>query len=55
MVLCMAIGFCGCTEKVEPDKAELDLDKLVGSIELEDGFEPEIGIILGSGLGPLHR
>ena len=53
MVLCMAIGFCGCTEKVEPAKAELDLDKIVGSIELEDGFEPEIGIILGSGLGPL--
>ncbi len=53
MVICMAIGFCGCAEKSDPAKAELDLNEIVGSIELEDGFKPEIGIILGSGLGPL--
>lgn len=54
MSLCLALGLAACGQKeVQPDEAELDLDQIVASIEIKDDFKPKIGIVLGSGLGPL--
>ena len=64
LVLCMMLGLCGCSGSasesqsvaVEPRGAEVDLDAIVEAIEKklpEEGFKPEIGIVLGSGLHPL--
>ena len=41
--------------EVHPKEAEIDLDALVKTIRagMEDGFTPEIGIVLGSGLSSL--
>lgn len=49
---CLCIGGCG-TDDVEPEEAEFDLDEIVSGIEVPDGFVPEIGIVLGSGLAGL--
>lgn len=53
LIVCMICCLCGCKKEVEPQGAELDLNEYLESIELKDGFRPEIGIVLGSGLGPL--
>ena len=50
MITCL----CACgQEETKPMEAELDLDQIVESIEMKDGFIPQIGIVLGSGLHPL--
>ena len=50
----MMICLCACgQEETKPMEAELDLDQIVESIEMKDGFIPQIGIVLGSGLHPL--
>jgi len=50
----MALCFCSCGKTaVAPQEPELDLDGYIDDIELKDGFDPEIGIVLGSGLHPL--
>ena len=62
--LCVMLGLCGCSgnasepksESVEPRAAEVDLDAIMEAVEKElpkEGFEPEVGIVLGSGLHPL--
>ena len=55
--ICMALCFSACSneseETGEPVGAEVDLDTIVESIEMEEGFQPQIGIVLGSGLHPL--
>ncbi len=53
MALCLSACGDGSEEPGEPMEAELDLDTIVNSIELEEGFRPQIGIVLGSGLHPL--
>lgn len=50
----MMICLCACgQEETKPMEAELDLDQIGESIEMKDGFIPQIGIVLGSGLHPL--
>lgn len=54
LAVCMALCFCSCGKTaVAPQEPELDLDGYIDDIELKDGFDPEIGIVLGSGLHPL--
>ena len=56
--LCVMLGLCSCSgnasetqrESVEPRAAEVDLDAIVEAVEKElpeEGFKPEIGIVLG--------
>ena len=58
------LSLCGCSENApepqsesaEPHAAEVDLDAIMEAVEKElpkEGFEPEVGIVLGSGLHPL--
>ena len=55
-LLLLAVAFCclsltACGQKdMEPKKAEYNLQQIADSIKLKDGFKPEIGIVLGSGL-----
>jgi len=62
--LCVMLSLCGCSENApepqsesaEPRAAEVDLDAIMEAVEKElpkEGFEPEVGIVLGSGLHPL--
>lgn len=54
LAVCMALCFCSCGKTaVTPQEPELDLDGYIDDIELKDDFDPEIGIVLGSGLHPL--
>ena len=55
----LVLSACGQTDAgskkteqkdMEPGKAEYDLQEIADSIELKDGFQPQIGIVLGSGL-----
>lgn len=66
LAMIMIAALCSCSggtaaepaEPAEPEtgvpaRAEIDLDALLDSIEIEDGFVPQIGIVLGSGLHPI--
>ena len=49
--VCFIFTSCGQTGKdMEPKSAEYDLQNIADSIETAEGFEPQIGIVLGSGL-----
>ena len=48
-VCCLVLTACGLKD-MEPDKAEYDLNQIEKSIKLKDGFKPQLGIVLGSGL-----
>lgn len=56
---CLCMTGCGSgageigDDPGEPNNAEIDLNRIVSSIELKDGFKPQVGIVLGSGLGAL--
>ena len=54
LLCCASLCMTGCGEdSAEPLDATIDLEAAVESIELTDGFEPAVGIVLGSGLGGL--
>lgn len=59
LTMCMILTLCACSQQqTEPETgrpagAKLDLQAIAGSIEMEKGFVPEIGIVLGSGLHPI--
>lgn len=54
-LLCLAsLCMTGCGgESQQAESDSVDLQAAVDSIQLPDGFKPEIGIVLGSGLGGL--
>ena len=73
VAICMMLSLCGCgtgtmqsqaakpqstqEDEVQPDEAQIDLNRLVDTIKgfIKEDIKPKIGIVLGSGLGRLAK